>query len=112
MTKQQILDELLAAHNPELAKQDVSMISQVWEDGEHTCQKCGSLLWQRTLHMFSPGLAYPELTEFLRSRLPCKMGNHSYVFLTSEDAERLAAAINRWKLSDDLSPEFTFTSSS
>ena len=49
------LKELILKHShPELAKVE-GHVYQVWEDGEITLQKSGSLLHQRTLIMIHPG---------------------------------------------------------
>ncbi len=95
-TKEQVLALCLGVHNPELAKQE-GHVSQVWEDGEHTSQKGGSLLGQRTLHTFAAGGAHPELTAFLLEHFPCKNSSgHAYVFCTSTEADYLNQEIRRW----------------
>jgi len=96
MTKEEILAELLKYHDPALAERP-GMVTQIWENGEVTCQKCGPLLWQRTLHMFSSGRAHHELSDFLRENLPGKHGKHAYVFVPYDKRDRLADMVNNWK---------------
>lgn len=49
------VESAIALHSkPDLAKLE-GMVYQVWEDGEVTLTKCGSLLGQRNLHMIYPG---------------------------------------------------------
>ena len=72
-------------HNPEHA-QKAGSVWQVWEDGEVTLQKCGDLLWQRTLHtiQWAPRYYVAGL------KLPATHGEHSYAFV-AEEAEAMAS---------------------
>jgi hypothetical protein len=79
--------EMIACNKPELAEQ-TGMVYQVWEDGEITLQKSGSLLWQRSLHCIKYGTPDKKV-ELL---YPDKHG-HSYLFVTEQDANRISAAI-------------------
>ena len=89
MTREEIETMAHGADDPTLA-QDPGMVTQVWQDGEVTCQKCGDLLWQRTLHCFEsavPGAAALGL------KFPHAHGKNSYAFVTADDARRIRAAI-------------------
>jgi hypothetical protein len=56
MSEETELKALITTHShPELAEIDYEMVCQVWEDGEITLQKGGSLLNQRTLHTIDEG---------------------------------------------------------
>ena len=83
------VEEVKKAHNPALASKEACdgsrHVKQIWEDGEHTSQKGGELLWQRTLHTFAPGL--PVMVD--PKLMPAKSGEHGYAFVTSADATRL-----------------------
>lgn len=59
-----------------VVKEEHGMIYQVWEDGEVTLQKCGPLLWQRNLHMISPGNPSIDISE----HLPNKDSKHAWVW--------------------------------
>lgn len=97
ITKQQILDRLAAAHNPALADVE-GHLYQVWQDGEQTLTKCGSLLGFRKLHMIRYGMAHEELQKAALEVMPPanSLGNSS-VYCTMEDADWLTAAMNGWK---------------
>lgn len=65
------------------AAQAEGPVYQVWEDGEITLQKAGSLLWRRNLRCIEMGNE--------SKALPCdalanKYNNHSFVFLDSHEA--------------------------
>lgn len=74
--KQLIIDN----HNPALAKE--SMVYQVWENGEITAQKGGSLLWQRTLHLHEFALNISISVAWM----PERFQSHGYAFTTKEGA--------------------------
>lgn len=80
---------IAAKHNPELAKQP-GHVYQVWEDGEITLQKCGDLLWQRSLHSIYPGDPTRAVDPAL---FPMRHGPHGYAFTTKWDALRIRATI-------------------
>jgi hypothetical protein len=77
-------------HAPDLAKID-GMVTQVWEDGEITTQKAGRLLWKRELHQ-----QYPPLPG-AKFQMPVALGagEHSYAFVTHQDALRVRARMCR-----------------
>jgi hypothetical protein len=79
--------ELIEAHNkPELAKVDCEMVWQVWGDGEVTLQKCGSLLWMRTLH-----LIYPALSAEPIATLPETYKEHTFMFTDEAGCKAIRA---------------------
>lgn len=64
-------------------------VYQVWQDGEVTLQKCGSLLWQRNLHMIYPGFnGFDAGCEW-----PHKSGSNKYIYTTEEGAKTIHRAI-------------------
>jgi len=80
-TREQVRKVIAKVSNPDLAKSP-DMVYQVWEDGEITLQKCGELLWQRTLHMMEAGFRDRKVPlEWMTSN-----GDHAYIFCTHEDA--------------------------
>ena len=92
--KEDIEELALAADAPSACEVQPGMVYQIWEDGEVTLQKCGDLLWQRTLHMVKspiPGAASLGL------KFPHKFsGGHSFAWLTNErDGDELRALIQR-----------------
>ncbi len=88
--------ELLAYINsfnlPELANQE-GQVCQLWEDGEVTLQKSGSLLWMRGLHSIYSGLVAPTLftgteqsTQLVVKDIGSQANNpHSYIFVYNVD---------------------------
>ncbi len=79
---------IAAAHNPQLATIESGLVHQVWQDGEITAQKCGSLLGRRNLHMLAPPLQ--------KVRHPMPEGDryaNSYAYVTYSDALRIRAAM-------------------
>jgi hypothetical protein len=57
--REELLNLLLSNHNDKLYREpeggDGSHVAEIWEDGEFTLTKGGSLLGQRSLHCISPG---------------------------------------------------------
>ncbi len=86
MTLEELYKLIEVAHNPDLAKED-DMVYQIWEDCEITLQKSGRLLWQRSLHTIVPGI--PSLNVLM----PVVFKEHSYAFVTKEDAKTIRAEI-------------------
>lgn len=73
------IKNLIASHhNPALAEQD-GMVYQIWEDGEITLQKSGSLLNQRNLHCIAPGIVSCIPKEYM----PVVETNHGYAYIES-----------------------------
>lgn len=92
MTEQQIeqVKALIAEHsNDELSKEE-GMVYQVWEDGEITLQKSGSLLWQRNLHCTSMGYDRKLPIELFPHQ---NASGHGYMFSTREGCEAIRAFI-------------------
>jgi len=84
------LKDIIAANSkPELAKLP-GMVYQVWEDGEITLQKCGELLWQRTLHMMNAGDSARAVDPKLFTH---QQGKHGYIFTDEEGARTVRHAI-------------------
>ena len=82
---------ILESNNDELSKLP-GHVYQVWEDGEITLQKSGSLLWKRTLHSIVPGVAFKISSEWF----PYQTGRdniHGYAFVTEENAYKIRKAI-------------------
>jgi hypothetical protein len=53
----ELLAELNTLHKPELRKRE-GMVYEIWQDGEITLTKSGSIYGQRNLHMIVPGLGH------------------------------------------------------
>ena len=72
-------DRLLALHHPELIANpeggDAGMVCQVWEDGEVTLTKGGSLWGQRNVHMIEFGMSSSLPLEIM----PVVTGKHGYL---------------------------------
>ena len=64
-------------------------VYQVWQDGEVTLQKCGSLLGQRNLHMIYPGFAGFDAG----CVWPHKQGNNKFIYTTESGAKAIHRAI-------------------
>jgi len=88
MNQQELAAALIAAHDPSLLDRE-GHVCQVWEDGELTLQKSGSLLGQRTLHMIRGGKVG------LVMDLPMKNHNasHCYVCVDMKVGEQL---LDQW----------------
>lgn len=88
--KKHLLETLIRIHHfPALAEED-DMVYQVWEDGEITLQKSGSLLWQRTLHTTAMGMPSKAIPVEM---FPCQRNGHGYIFTDHVGAQSLRAAI-------------------
>ena len=74
-------------HDKELENQP-GHVRQVWEDGEITLQKSGSLLWQRSLHQMEPGLKKSRFNMPIHSH-----EDHSYANIKNEKVARLIRSI-------------------
>jgi hypothetical protein len=88
MTKTEIEEYAKSVNDPKLANDETGMVVQVWNDGEITCQKCGSLLWQRTLHCWKSG--HPTNSV----EMPHKyQKDYSYAFVSKEEAYKISEMI-------------------
>jgi hypothetical protein len=63
-------------------KFDGSLMSLIFEDGEHVATKAGSLLFQRGMHQSNPAIIFDDAHKF---KLPNTYGKHSYVMLQNAD---------------------------
>lgn len=76
------MEKLLALSQPELRSIEGGHVYEIWEDGEVTLTKCGSLYGHRNLHMMKmgePGVNVP---------LPDKRGPHSCMAIPGLDVEK------------------------
>jgi hypothetical protein len=93
------LEAVLAVEgNPDLAKQH-GMVTQVWSDGEVTCQKSGDLLWQRSLHQVTPPCVPNRREVVARAQWHGSTQNDSNKYLYVADqaaAKRVRAALRAW----------------
>ena len=90
MTKPKTLTALIGLHtHNDLAKQE-GMVHQVWEDGERTLTKSGSLLGQRSLHCIDPGVPNKAIDIHM---FPHQTNGHGFMYTTSEGAYALRDAI-------------------
>jgi len=89
------IQEAIAKNSkPELAEVECSMVYQVWEDGEVTLQKCGSLLGLRHLHMIKMGDPsravdadlFPHYTENAN-------GKYGFIYTDNEGADEVRQLI-------------------
>lgn len=80
MNRAELQQLLVENHNPELLRQR-GMVTQVWDDGEVTCQKSGPLLHMRSLHQFVP--PHPDLAANPLV-LPLAMYDHHCVCVSYE----------------------------
>lgn len=88
MSEAEILAEAIRLDDPSVANED-GMACQVWNDGEITLQKSGSLLWQRTLHQMQPGEDGRNL-----EGLPHEFNGSRFVWVRDlEAAKRLSSMI-------------------
>lgn len=90
MNMQDTIIAVVTAHKPE--HQADNMVYQVWEDGEITLQKGGSLWGQRTLHTiaFGGGKSIP-IESMPKQNYDC---SHGYVIVGSnEEAEAVRQLI-------------------
>lgn len=92
MTREQVLAEILKLHDVGLASVEGSMVTELWEDGEITLTKSGSIFRCRGLHMMRCGMVRSGVAAFFREGLPMKSGGHSsaYIIGGMDAAERLA----------------------
>lgn len=85
-----LTDDLIAQYSMDhLADGPDNMVHQVWEDGEITLQKCGDLLWCRSLHSMKTKLDSAISIE----RFPHHRWGHGYIFSTKEGCEAVREAI-------------------
>jgi len=85
MNDQEVIDAVNALNDPNGAMgNDGGMVYQVFEDGEITLQKGGSLMWQRTLHCVVPGVQSKALpADALCHKM--RSAPHSYIFAASKE---------------------------
>ena len=84
------IEQLIKEHShPELAEVG-GMVYQVWEDGEITLQKCGPLLWQRSLHMVGVGIPDKAVNIDWFDNVT---KNHGNIFTDEEGAKAVSEAI-------------------
>lgn len=76
-------------------------VSMVFNDGEWSSQKAGSLLWQRHLHCLEGGHPTKRLPI---EWFPYQMNGFGYVWCTYEDAEGLRTAIRNSLLTPTENP--------
>jgi hypothetical protein len=96
MTAQELLAKILPLHDPAAAKVEGGHVLQLWEDGEITMTKCGSLLGMRNLHQIVGPILDDEEAAPILAAMPMKNANrHGYVYLNCnpalsiDDIERL-----------------------
>lgn len=84
---------LLSVHDEKLNDncEHGAHVLQVWNDGEITSTKGGELFLQRTLHLLNPGNANKAWSPDLFPKKNWR--GFGYVFVTSENAERVHEAI-------------------
>ena len=87
---------LIAQHsNDALAAEEGGHVYQIWEDGEITLQKSGSLLWQRNLHCIERGFAEENVLPL--SAFPHRhRESHAFAYVSKEGAYEIRAALLEW----------------
>jgi len=88
MTYSELKRLIQGLSDDELAKSG-DMVYQVWSDGEVTRQKCGDILWQRTLYRMCPELA----TYVPKELFPHELNGYGYIFTTEEGTKLVRTAI-------------------
>lgn len=86
------IESLFTLSNPNLRKEEGS-VWEIWEDGEITLQKCGSLYGQRNLHCIVP----PVVGLIPKIRLPEGEHKHSLMAVHRDDlvkARKLIVTLN------------------
>lgn len=91
----QHLQAFLAMHSPAARLVENSHVYEIWEDGELTLQKCGSLYNQRNLHMIN--FAFPHTLPI--SLFPEELTNSSghACIAVNNDVEAKAARKLLWE---------------
>lgn len=93
--------DLIKQHSDDSLSLKEGHVYQIWEDGEITIQKSGSLLNQRTLHIVAPafdGKAAP--LSIFPHRNSCK---HGWAYVTQEAAYTIRLAI--WEVYVEVGAE-------
>jgi hypothetical protein len=96
MTNKELQLWIKSEHYHPEESQKYGMVWQVWEDGEITLQKCGKLLWQRTLHsIFSPLVTNKVPLETMPEQYSEK---HGFTYVKDEkEAQEVRRAIEDCK---------------
>lgn len=90
MTLEERAAELLALHAPDQYKVE-EMLYSVWEDGEVTLEKGGSLFGQRSLHVIVPGDPLAGLPAAMP--VPNSSGTHGRIFVKDHATALRACAL-------------------
>ena len=87
MTAKELLAKILPLHDPEAAKKEGGHVLQLWEDGEITMTKCGSLLGMRNLHQIvGPILDDEEAAPILKGMPMVNYLHHGFIYLNCNPA--------------------------
>ncbi len=78
------------------AEYQTAMVYVVFNDGEISCTKAGSLLWLRSLHCFVNGDAAKVIPVEMFPHRFCDFG---VVFCTGDNADKLASLIHERPIS-------------
>ncbi len=84
-------DALFSYHQPELGDIENTHVDILFSDGEISMTKCGSLLWQRNMHMMmigyeQTGQAYVAIP---KDKWPMQHAGFGCIMCTGEQAEML-----------------------
>lgn len=91
----QVITSLITiSHDVKLAEVE-GMVTQIWNDGEITSQKCGSLMWRRSLHQH-----YPPILD-VHVEMPIIYSNYSFACVSYIDALRIRIAMGDMKAISD-----------
>ena len=84
-------DALFSYHQPELGDVEMSHVYILFSDGEVSLTKCGSLLWQRGMHMIEMG--YEQLgqafVQIPNDKWPDTFASFGYIMCTNEQAKMI-----------------------
>ena len=90
-------DAIMSYHQEKLGDVENGHVDMLFSDGEICMTKCGSLLWQRNMHMMAIG--YEQLgqayVQIPKDKWPMNHGGFGCIFCTREQAEML-----RWHMGE------------
>jgi len=90
-------DALFSYHQPELGDIENDHVYILFSDGEVNLTKCGSLLWQRGMHMITMG--YEQLgqafVQIPNDKWPAQYSSFGYIMAEKDQIEML-----RWHMGE------------
>ncbi len=90
-------DAVFSYHQPELGEIDNKHVDILFSDGERCMTKCGSLLWQRNMHMLDFG--YEQIGQAYvaipKDEWPMQHAGYGCIMCTEEQAKMI-----RWHMGE------------